>query len=70
MFLSLGITDDKKDLLDFKNYIASLKTVEKVEILPFHQLGKHKWEGDNYELKDTPDATTQDVDKAKKMLEI
>ena len=65
-----GITDDENDLLELKNYIDSLKTVQKVEILPFHQLGKHKWEqyGDSYELKDVPDATAEDIDRAKKLL--
>jgi len=38
-----GITDDEKDLLALKDYISSLKTVEKVELLAFHQLGAHKW---------------------------
>ena len=67
-----GITDDKKDLLDLKNYIDSLKTVEKIEILPFHQMGEHKWEqyGDSYELKNVPDATVMDIDRTKKMLGI
>ncbi|MEO6851962.1 MAG: pyruvate formate lyase 1-activating protein, partial [Mucilaginibacter sp.] len=35
----------------FSNY----KTVDRVEIIPFHQLGMHKWESMNieYPLKDT-----------------
>jgi len=72
MFWYPGITDDEEDLLALKDYIASLTTVEKIEILPFHQLGKHKWKeyGDSYELKDTPDATTEDVERAKKLLGI
>ena len=37
------ITDDKQDLLSLKDFISSLKTVEKIEILPYHDLGKFKW---------------------------
>ena len=39
-----GITDDEQDLLELKNFISSLRTVEKVEVLPYHNLGKFKWE--------------------------
>ena len=39
-----GITDGKEDLLQLKDFISSLKTVEKVELLPYHSLGKFKWE--------------------------
>ena len=47
-----GITDDEQDLLELKDFISTLKTVEKVEILPYHDLGKFKWEklGCKYEL--------------------
>ena len=33
-------TDDENDLLKLKNFIDSLKTVDKVEILPYHDMGK------------------------------
>ena len=39
-----GITDIKEDLLQLKDFISTLKTVEKVEFLPYHNLGKFKWE--------------------------
>ena len=47
-----GITDDEQDLLALKDFISTLKTVEKVEILPYHDLGKFKWDklGCTYEL--------------------
>lgn len=67
-----GITDDEKDLLDLKDFISTLKTVEKVEILPYHDLGKFKWEklGCNYELEGYRTATNEDVQKAKKILNL
>ena len=39
-----GYTDDKQDLLKLKEFISSLNSVKKIEILPYHNLGKFKWE--------------------------
>ena len=39
-----GYTDDEKDLLKLKEFISNLNSVKKVEILPYHSLGKFKWE--------------------------
>ena len=38
-----GYTDDKFDLLELKKFINSLTNVEKVELLPYHNLGKYKF---------------------------
>lgn len=67
-----GITDDEKDLLELKKFINSLKSVQKVELLPYHNLGKHKWEQfeSKYLLEDVRIATSEDVKRAKKILEI
>lgn len=67
-----GITDDKEDLLNLKQFISTLKTVEKVELLPYHSMGKFKWKnlGIKYELENIPDATSNDIIKAKKILGI
>ena len=67
-----GYTDNEEDLLKLKKFINSLKTVEKVQILPYHSMGKYKWENlaVKYELEGVPDATQEDVDKAQKILGI
>ena len=67
-----GYTDDEKDLIKLKNCIKSLKTVEKVELLPYHSMGKYKWEKlrIKYPLEGVREATNEDIDKAKKILEI
>lgn len=67
-----GYTDDEKDLIKLKNFINTLNTVEKIQILPYHSMGKYKWEklGQKYELEDVREATQVDVDRAKKILEI
>ncbi len=65
-----GYTDNKEDLLKLKKFLSTLKNVEKVEILPYHDLGKHKWLklGLKYELDGTRTATNQDVKRAKEIL--
>lgn len=67
-----GITDDEQDLLALKDFISTLKTVEKVEILPYHDLGKFKWDklGCTYELEGYRTANNEDVKRAKEILNI
>lgn len=71
-FLSLGYTDDEQDLLKLKDFISSLKTVDKIEILPYHDMGKYKWKelGLKYELENVKSATDDDINRAKKLLGI
>lgn len=67
-----GYTDDKFDLLELKKFINTLTNVEKLELLPYHNLGKFKWKelGDVYELDNVEPATQEDIDRAKQILEI
>ena len=67
-----GYTDDEKDLLKLRDFLGTLKTVEKVQILKYHNLGKHKWEkmGLRYELEGVREATIEDEERAKKILGI
>ena len=64
-----GITDKKEDLLKLKEFLNSIK-VEKFEFLPYHDLGKYKWEklGLPYELEDVRTANSEDVKEAEKIL--
>lgn len=50
----------------FKNY----QTIEKIELLPYHKLGIHKWEelGWKYELEDVPENTEEQIEKAASIL--
>lgn len=65
-----GITDDRENLELMGKFISTLKNVDRVELLPYHTLGVHKWEnmGFDYELKDVPDATKEDIEKASQVL--
>lgn len=67
-----GITDDEQDLLKLKDFIHTLKTVQKVELLPYHDMGKYKWKrlGLDYALKDVRNADAKDLEKAKRVLDI
>ncbi len=66
-----GITDKKEDLLKLKEFLKTIN-VEKFEFLPYHDLGKYKWEklGLPYELEDVRVASNKDVEKAKKIMEM
>ena len=63
------LTDDEEDLKRLKEFISSLKTVDKVEILPYHSTGKYKWKelGLKYELENIREATNEDVKRAKEI---
>ena len=67
-----GYTDDEQDLLKLKDFINSLNTVDKVEILPYHDMGRYKWEklGLKYELDGVRVANDDDVTRAKNLLGI
>ncbi len=67
-----GYTDDEKDLQKLKEFIGTLKTVEKIQILKYHSMGKYKWEklGLKYSLEGVRDATAEDEERAKKILGI
>ena len=67
-----GYTDDEKDLIKLKEFINTLHTVEKVQVLPYHSMGKYKWKklGLKYGLDGVREATTEEVEKAKKILKI
>jgi pyruvate formate lyase activating enzyme len=49
-----GCTDDLGDIRQIANFAAGLETVERVDVLPFHQIGRYKWHqlGLNYSLED------------------
>ncbi len=39
-----GLTDDLDDIANIARFAGGLGNVERVEVLPFHQLGSFKWE--------------------------
>ena len=67
-----GYTDDENDLIKLKEFLKTLSTVEKVQLLPYHDMGKFKWEklGQKYELENVRQANDEDIKRAKEILEI
>lgn len=65
-----GITDHEDDLIKLREFLHSLKTVKKIDILPYHDLGKFKWTnlGLQYPLEGVRTANSDDVTRAKKIL--
>lgn len=66
-----GITDKKEDLLKLKDFVKSLETVTRFEVLPYHTFGIFKWEklGIDYSLKDVNTPTKEEVEWANEILE-
>ncbi|MGR3277894.1 pyruvate formate-lyase-activating protein [Acaryochloris marina NIES-2412] len=62
-----GLTDDSEDVADLAQFVASLTNVERVEVLPFHQMGAYKWEqlGYDYRLKETPPPSPELVERVR-----
>ena len=65
-----GITDGDENLGRTRAFIDSLKTVERVEVLPYHTMGTVKYEklGMDYPLKDLSAPTKERVLNAKRIL--
>ena len=49
-----GLTDDPEDIAKIAEFAAGLGNVERVDVLPFHQMGSYKWKnlGIPYKLED------------------
>jgi pyruvate formate lyase activating enzyme len=60
------LTDDPEEIDLVAEFAASLGVVERVEILPFHQMGRYKWErlGLDYKLSATEPPTKEAVAQA------
>ena len=60
-----GLTDDPEDIAKIAGFAGSLGNVERVDVLPFHQMGLHKWEklGLEYTLKDVRPPSQEVVER-------
>lgn len=56
-------SDDEQDLHDWAKYASQFDNVERVDVLPFHQMGIHKWDevGKEYKLKDLKGPSPEEV---------
>ena len=61
-----GISDFEEDIRALGEHFKGYKMLQRVEILPYHTLGIHKYEtmGQEYKLKDTKTNTPEQLDRA------
>jgi pyruvate formate lyase activating enzyme len=61
-----GLTDDPDDIAQIAGFAAGLGNIERVEVLPFHQMGRFKWKqlGIRYALDEAEPPTPEAVERA------
>jgi len=61
-----GLTDDLGDITQLARFAGGLGNVERVDVLPFHQMGRYKWKelGLKYELQEVEPPSTEVVEAA------
>ena len=61
-----GISDFEEDIRALGEHFKDFKMLHRVEVLPYHTLGIHKYEtmGQEYKLKDTKTNTPEQLDRA------
>lgn len=66
-----GVTDKREELSDLGAFLKSFTNIEKIETLPYHTLGKAKYEklGIEYPLGNTPQLSEKDAENALKIIE-
>ena len=67
-----GLTDSEDELLAFRRIALSMPGAQRVELLPYHTMGRFKWEemGLTYPLEGVPDASKEDMTRAYKILNL
>jgi pyruvate formate lyase activating enzyme len=65
-----GITSQSELLHAMGEHFKDYKSIEKIEIQPYHKLGIHKWEalGWEYQLKDARENTPEEIKEAAAIL--
>ena len=65
-----GITFDQEELTALGQFLRTLHNVEKLEVLPYHSMGKVKYDnlGMNYRLKNTPQLTKAEAQEAESII--
>jgi pyruvate formate lyase activating enzyme len=60
-----GLTDDPGEIAQIAGFAANLGNVERVEVLPFHQMGRFKWQklGIEYKLEQVQPPSPEAVEQ-------
>lgn len=66
-----GVNNNEKEFKSIINFVKSLKRIESVHILPFHQIGSSKYDMLNldYQLRDLNENNHKNIEKCKKIAE-
>ena len=66
-----GYSDREDDIRELGEHFGGFKKIERVEILPYHTLGVHKYEamGQEYKLQGVKENTAEQLDEARKLFE-
>lgn len=61
-----GYSDNEEDIRNLGRHLSNYNTIQRVEILPYHRLGVHKYEamGWEYKLKDVKENTPLQLERA------
>ena len=61
-----GLTDHPEDVAQIAKFAAQCGNVERVDVLPFHQMGRHKWKtlGIDYTLETFEPPSPEGVERA------
>ncbi|AOZ72668.1 pyruvate formate-lyase 1-activating enzyme [Boudabousia tangfeifanii] len=64
-----GLTDDPENVQAVAQIVSRWKTVERVEVLPFHQMGRDKWKELNldYQLEDVTPPSKESVEEIREV---
>jgi pyruvate formate lyase activating enzyme len=60
------LTDDTENVAQIARFCAELGNFERVDVLPFHQMGRFKWKklGLDYALQEVQPPTKEAVERA------
>lgn len=65
-----NLTDDENDLVNIRGFLKPMKTIKRIEILPYHNLALFKYEklGINYSLKDCRLPNDDEIKRAETLI--
>ena len=65
-----GYSDDDDSAHRLGEFTRDMDNVEKIELLPYHELGKHKWiaMGEEYKLEGVKPPTKETMERVKNIL--
>jgi pyruvate formate lyase activating enzyme len=64
-----GLTDGEENIRAVGRFVARLRHVDRIEILPFHKMGEEKYAraGISYRLAETPPPTAGQIERARRL---